>query len=109
MDYIREKPRKTHDIKTHPQFFAEVLSGAKRFEIRLNDRDYQVGDILNLHEWQPVPDFTLETNREREGYSGRVYSVVVTYITDFPQGLQEKYVCMSIEPCTVIVRMEGSN
>ncbi|AYG01317.1 DUF3850 domain-containing protein [Lactococcus allomyrinae] len=34
--------------KLDPQFFPSVESGEKDFEVRLNDCDYQVGDILEL-------------------------------------------------------------
>lgn len=40
-----------HKLKCLPCYYAEVESEAKPFEIRWNDRDYQVGDILELHEY----------------------------------------------------------
>lgn len=40
--------KRTHKIKIDRCFFENVLSGRKRFEIRKNDRDYQVGDWLHL-------------------------------------------------------------
>jgi Domain of unknown function (DUF3850) len=43
-----------HDLKTWPRFFEAVASGAKPFEWRKDDRDYRVGDILNLREWAPA-------------------------------------------------------
>lgn len=39
---------KTHELKLDTKFFDDVKSGKKNFEIRKNDRDYQVGDILKL-------------------------------------------------------------
>ncbi len=39
-----------HILKTDPDVFQAVLSGAKTFEIRLNDRGYAVGDVLGLRE-----------------------------------------------------------
>jgi len=44
---------KRHSLKTWPQFYEAILSGDKPFETRKNDRDFQVGDILELNEWHP--------------------------------------------------------
>ncbi len=43
-----------HYLKTWTQFFKDVQSGAKNFEIRKNDRNFQVGDTLILEEFDPV-------------------------------------------------------
>lgn len=37
-----------HDLKCHAPYFDEVKMGFKRFEIRKNDRFYQMGDIIRL-------------------------------------------------------------
>lgn len=39
---------KTRELKLDTKFYDDVKSGRKDFEIRKNDRDYQVGDILKL-------------------------------------------------------------
>ena len=38
-------------LKILPQYFNDVLSGYKSFELRKDDRDYKVGDKLQLMEW----------------------------------------------------------
>lgn len=37
-----------HAIKIKEKYFKAVLSGEKTFEIRKNDRDYKVGDIIRF-------------------------------------------------------------
>ena len=47
-----------HRLKTWPVFFADTEVGAKRFEIRKNDRDFHVGDFLRLEEYDPQKGYT---------------------------------------------------
>jgi ASC-1-like (ASCH) protein len=75
---------KTHELKIEPPYFQAVLDGRKRFEIRKNDRDFEVGDMLLLKEYDPV----------KEKYTGWELKVNVLYITDYAQ--QPGYVVMSI-------------
>ena len=39
-----------HELKIDPRYLAALLSGEKTFEIRLNDRIYQSGDVLEFHD-----------------------------------------------------------
>ncbi len=71
---------RVHDLKTWPQFFEALVDDIKRFEIRKNDRNYQVGDKLRLREWKP----------DTEEYTGREVGRVVTYITAFNQASFEQ-------------------
>lgn len=73
---------KQHDLKCWPSPFEAVWEGKKRFEWRMNDRDYRVGDLLRLREWSPIS----------EQYTGREVVAGVTYMLtapDFgvPQGM----------------------
>jgi hypothetical protein len=77
---------KIHILKCRPEFFRAVQSGEKTFEIRLNDRGYQIGDVLILSEYDPA------TAR----YSGEHVSRRVTYLTSAYQA--EGYVVMSLIP-----------
>lgn len=77
-----------HDLKTWPVGFEALIQGQKPFELRRNDRDFRVGDILKLRE------FFVETDK----YSGRFIRARVLYVTEpgtFP-GLQEGFVIMGI-------------
>lgn len=50
----------THDLKIHPEPFAQARAGRKRYEIRRDDRDFQVGDLVRLQEWDPARGYTGE-------------------------------------------------
>lgn len=44
-----------HELKIWPQFYCQVASGAKTFEYRDNDRNFQKGDKVILKEFDPTP------------------------------------------------------
>lgn len=81
-----------HILKTDPEVFQAVLSGAKTFEIRLNDRGYAVGDVLGLRE-------TKHTGAEmRAGaplvYTGRECQRFVSHVLT-GYGLADGWCCLS--------------
>ncbi|OPZ24600.1 MAG: hypothetical protein BWZ03_00075 [bacterium ADurb.BinA186] len=43
-----------HELKIWPQYFARVKDGTKTFEIRNNDRGFQMGDTVLLKEYVPT-------------------------------------------------------
>lgn len=58
-----------HELKTWPSFFEPVALGLKPFEVRENDRDYRVGDVLDLREWDVMlGDYTGHRCRRRVTY-----------------------------------------
>lgn len=59
----------THELKILPEYFDAVNSGAKNFEIRKNDRDFQLHDELVLKEW----DGWNYTGREQHRWVGYIY------------------------------------
>lgn len=76
-----------HELKIHPQYFKAIENGKKYWEIRKNDRNFKVGDIVLLREWD---------NTE---YSGKEILVEITYMLDDKfAGLAEGYVVFSIKP-----------
>lgn len=75
-----------HELKTYPQYFQQTLEGNKPFEIRLNDRNFQVGDIVILKEWDNIK------------YSGREIRGTIKYILDDKFiGLSKGYVAFSLD------------
>lgn len=61
-----------HELKTWPESFQPILTNKKNFDIRVNDRNYQVGDKLTLLEYDP----------KTEQYTGRICFRQITYIMD---------------------------
>jgi hypothetical protein len=45
---------KMHELKTINPYFTDVWNGMKCFEIRKNDRGFEVGDVLWLREFDPA-------------------------------------------------------
>ncbi|MNG64094.1 hypothetical protein D3C73_216360 [compost metagenome] len=82
---------KRHDLKILPKHFAAVFSGEKKAEIRINDRDYAVGDLLCLAEYGQLAGLGGSV-----GFSGEFIWVRVTHITDLSEWLPG-YVMLSIE------------
>lgn len=77
--------RETHILKTQQPFFDALKKGHKKFEIRKNDRDFRVGDYLQLQEYD-----------KEKGYSGEFLNFKISYILDDETFLQKGYVCMSL-------------
>ena len=67
---------KTHELKTWPSFYEAILRGEKTFEARRNDRDFAVGDKLQLREFDPGKDCCTAAFK----YTGRMMTCEVTYI-----------------------------
>ena len=80
-----------HELKLLPDFWGRVESGLKPFELRYNDRAFQVGDDLVLREWSP-----------ELGYTGRVLRGMVTY-TLTSLDLRDTPMAMALTPGWVIL------
>ncbi len=89
---------KTHELKTHPEPFTAVLDGKKRYELREDDRGFEVGDTLVLQEWSATPTGDCH---DKGHYSGREFKALVTYLSRAPfWGLTGKLCVLSIVPAT---------
>jgi hypothetical protein len=61
---------KLHELKTWPEYYNLVASGAKTFEVRRDDRDFQPGDTVLLQEWDP----------QEHQYTGHQIRATVGYV-----------------------------
>lgn len=69
-----------HWMKVWPEFYDDVESGIKPFEVRLDDRfpRYEAGDVLHLQEW-------------RNDYTGRECTKIATYVLRDEQFCKDGY------------------
>ncbi|WP_461632044.1 ASCH/PUA domain-containing protein [Labilibaculum euxinus] len=77
-----------HLLKILPEYFEEVVKGTKTFEVRKNDRGFEVGDILILAEY----------SISIQSFTGRVIEKKVTYILEGGSfGVEKGFVVMGLK------------
>lgn len=80
---------KLHLLKEEPQYYEAVITLRKKAELRINDRDFKVGDLIHF------------TRISGEEYDSSVNAFIITHITkcsDITLEPENKYVVLSIEP-----------
>lgn len=85
----KNKMSKVIRLKTIQPYFNDVRIGRKTFELRKDDRDFEVGDKLILDEYDP----------ETDSYSGeKEYGEIIYILRDAPQfGLMEGYCILGLK------------
>lgn len=90
-----------HELKTWPRHFQAIWEGDKLFELRFNDRDYKVGDLLHLKEYEPSLMYGVNKGGE---YLNREVIVKVTYILsdseEQPEFVPDGWIIMSLQILT---------
>jgi hypothetical protein len=79
---------RVHELKTWPQFFDAIAVGVKTFELRNDDRGFQVGDVLLLNEFDNM----------RMEYTGRSMRRLVLYKLEASsfQGIEKGWCIMGL-------------
>ena len=72
-----------HKLKIEPKYFNAVKRGVKSFEIRKNDRGFEVGDQFILQQY------------ENGEYTGAEVWGYICYVTDFEQ--KDSYVVFGLD------------
>lgn len=81
-----------HRLKTWPVAYEPAAQGLKPWEVRLNDRDYKVDDVVVREEFWIEPD--------AQNYTGRRIAGRITFLLPGGQfGIEKGYVVMTLEPC----------
>lgn len=60
-----------HELKSWVGLFEPIFRGEKTHDLRVLDREYQIGDVCRLREYTPIT----------KEYTGRECLVIITYIT----------------------------
>lgn len=76
-----------HTLKILPEFFEAVVNLEKTFEVRKNDRNFELDDLVFLVEWDD--DLKMHT--------GRKLGARITYILDNPEYCKKGYVVFGFE------------
>lgn len=93
---MQKQKLKVHILKTDSSYFQDILNGKKTFEVRFNDRNFKVGDILELEEYL----FRVDSKGETVGvYMNDFIKVEIVYILKDFVGLKDGYVVLGIEIC----------
>ena len=76
-----------HALKIQSMYFIAVCAGSKSYELRKDDRDFKVGDVLCLMEW------------ENGVYTKRmVYREIISILRDCEKyGLMPGYVILGLK------------
>ena len=75
-----------HELKTINPYFNDVDIGCKTFEVRKNDRNFKVGDIMILKEYL-----------QQGIYSGKQINCIITYVLDNEEFCKEGYVVIGFK------------
>lgn len=75
---------KVHNLKIKLQYFESIISGLKTFEVRCNDRNFKVGDIITLEEY-------------KDDYTSKFVNAEITYILDDPKYCKKGYVILGFK------------
>lgn len=105
-----------HAVKAYPEYYGSLATGDKTFEVRKNDRPYEVGDILAVNEFIPDERFEGEgkdlfapfrklamffenasPRKVDDGcYTGACKLFTITYILDNPQYCKDDMVILGL-------------
>lgn len=75
-----------HSLKIQDRFYEEIIARKKTFEVRKDDRDFDVGELI---------EFTTLDGKPREGKWEIIYKLTHE---DFPEGIPEGYCILGIYP-----------
>ena len=94
-----DKSHKIHALKTHKEYFIDVVFGSKLFELQKDDRDYKCGDLLLLKCTDELGKLCIRTKSNANANHYSFLLVKVGYILKDAEnfGLSDGYCIMGIK------------
>jgi hypothetical protein len=87
----QSKSETVHDLKTVDRYFDAVVAGSKTFEVRLNDRAFQTGDVIRLRKINDKGYYV--------DYTTAFADFRITYILQGGQfGIEPRYCVLGLGP-----------
>lgn len=80
-----------HELKTDCGYFEETAKGNKLFEVRVDDRPYELGDFIALNEW------------DGSVYTGRCLLLKISSVLRARAFVKEGFVTLGLVPCFITV------
>lgn len=85
---------KLHELKIKEEYFNAVIRGEKTFELRKNDRDYEVGDLIHF---KNIFNYDNPDLNEFEGYENCVFQITCVLKNVEQYGLDKEYCILGIK------------
>lgn len=82
-----------HNLKVFTPNFQPIVTGVKRHDVRMNDRNFQAGDTVTLFEGEHSEGEFIKT--------GRSVSAIVSYVDSY--GVQQGYVALSYSKVGMVI------
>lgn len=87
--------KKLHRVKSWPEFFSTIIEGRRTHELRRNDRNYKLGDELELHEYRFDSGI----------YTGRICKVEISSITSTQEPCAVSNEALNKDFCILSVKL----
>lgn len=110
-----EIAQRIHDVKLDDIYWEGIKSGGKRFEVRVNDRDYKEGDVISLHRFgfcgDPINGYTKQylncfgkKASDAEAVDTLNFKITYLFHGSDDNGIKIGYVVLALSPnpCEII-------
>lgn len=88
---------KLHELKIKHEYLIDIDLGLKTFELRKNDRDYQVGDLIHFIDVGRI-NTTIDKDDAEPTIDENALYKIAYILKDVPEyGLDEKYCILGIK------------